>query len=109
MLREGLTFAEVAQRTTGGTPIDLGIVEQATMLQELSEATFTTAEGQVSAPVQSPLGWHLLHVTEVEPAHVPTYEDIEEELRSDLAMNQAVDSAISITTQHEQDTPGAPP
>ncbi|WP_162912931.1 SurA N-terminal domain-containing protein [Rhodospirillaceae bacterium SYSU D60014] len=106
MLREGLAFAEVAQRTTGGAPIDLGTVERATMLQELSDAAFTPAEGQVSAPVQSPLGWHLLHVTEVEPAHAPTFEELEEELRHDIAMNQAVDSIISIANQLEDELAG---
>ena len=106
MLREGLAFAEVAQRTTGGAPIDLGTVEQSTMLQELSEAAFATQEGQVSAPVQSPLGWHLLHVTGVEPAHVPTFEELEGRLRQEIAMNQAVDSIISIANQLEDELAG---
>lgn len=106
MLRQGTAFAEVAQRTTGNAPIDLGTVERSAILQDLADAAFATPEGHVSAPVKSPLGWHLLHVLEVEPAHKPSFEEVRDKLRQDIAMDQAVDAVIDLTNQLEDSLAG---
>lgn len=106
MLRDGVAFAEVARRTTGGEPVDLGTVERAGMLQELAEGAFATPEGQVSEPVESPLGWHLLHVIEVQDAHAPSFEEVRDRLREDIAMDRAVETVIELANAFEDELAG---
>lgn len=106
MLRDGVAFAEVARRTTGGEPVDLGTVERAGMLQELAEGAFATPEGQVSEPVESPLGWHLLHVIEVQDAHAPSFEEVRDRLREDVAMDRAVETVIELANAFEDELAG---
>ncbi|RMD63617.1 MAG: hypothetical protein D6826_04485 [Alphaproteobacteria bacterium] len=98
-LKEGITFEAVAQDYTGQPPVDLGLVTREDLPADLGAAAFALATGQFSDPVQSPLGWHILHVAEIEPAKEATLAEVREDLRRDLALSRAVDSLVSIANQ----------
>ena len=68
-------------------------------LPEIAAAAFALAEGGVSKPVESPLGWHILQVTAIEPGLEPSFERVHDELAEDLAMRSAVDSIVSIANE----------
>ncbi|MGF1609469.1 MAG: peptidyl-prolyl cis-trans isomerase [Kiloniellales bacterium] len=108
----GADFASVAASATGGAPLDLGTFareELAGEFPDLAEAAFRTPAGEVSQPVKSGFGWHLLHVIAVEPGHDPTFQDVRDELEHDIAMRQAIDSMISIANQLDDElASGAP-
>ncbi|MHA1600566.1 MAG: SurA N-terminal domain-containing protein [Alphaproteobacteria bacterium] len=98
-LKGGTTFAAAAEAATGQPPVDLGAVEKDDLPPELADATFAAAPDAVTAPVQSPLGWHIVKVTSVEPGRERSFEDVRDELAQDVGMRLAVDSMISIANQ----------
>ncbi len=102
----GASFATVAEEMTGEPPVELGAMERDLLPAELAEAAFALAEGAVSEPVESVLGWHILRVVEVEPRQEPTFEELREELAKDVAMEMAIDSMASIANQLDDELGG---
>jgi peptidyl-prolyl cis-trans isomerase D len=102
-LAEGGDFAAVVEEVTGRAPVDLGEVTQDDLPGELSAAVFALDESQVSAPVQSALGWHVLKVSTIEPAKEADFEEHRDELRKDIATAEAVDVLIGIANQFDEE------
>ncbi len=97
-------FAAVAARAeaAGGQATQLGALDRAGLpVPELAEAAFSLAPGAVSAPVQSPFGWHLLRVTGVEPGQSHPLQAVRDELRAALAQERAADLAFERANQVE--------
>lgn len=67
---------------------DLGEVptEGSGFVPEFETAMNTLAVGQVSAPVKSSFGFHVIKVTAVKPAGTQTFEEVKEELKQGLVM-----------------------
>lgn len=105
-LAEGADLAAVAAEAGGSGPVDLGLVDRRSILPELAEAAFATPLGQVSQPVESPLGWHILRVEAVEPGSTRAFEEVREELRRELARAEAVDDVIGLANQFEDSLAG---
>lgn len=82
------TFADAARAhsvsPTAAAGGDLGWVAYGTRLpRELSDAAFALKPGEISPPVASRFGVHLLTVTEVQPGDL-SLEDVREEVLADL-------------------------
>ncbi|MGH6883021.1 MAG: peptidyl-prolyl cis-trans isomerase [Hypericibacter sp.] len=99
-LAAGGDFAQVAQELTGAPPVPLGKLEKSsfvTDLQALTDAAFATDAGKTAGPVQTPLGWHVIHVLTIEPEVKSTFEQarpqLEKELVKELAINKMIDTA----------------
>ncbi|MFQ5775051.1 MAG: peptidyl-prolyl cis-trans isomerase [Kiloniellaceae bacterium] len=105
-LKGGADFATVAQELAGQPPVDLGLLERDGLPPELAEPAFALEENGVSGPLKSPLGWHILRVTKIEPQKEPTFEDVREDLTRDMAMSRAVDSMVSIANQLDDELAG---
>lgn len=63
---------------------DLGFFGRGELVPEFENVAFTLAAGQVSAPVQTQFGWHLIKVAEHRPATPATLEAVKEDIRSAL-------------------------
>ncbi|QEX22304.1 peptidylprolyl isomerase [Hypericibacter adhaerens] len=99
-LAAGADFAQVAQDMTGAAPVPLGKIEKSgfvTDLQPLTDAAFATDAGQTAGPIQTPLGWHVIHVLSIEPEQKSTFEEarpqLQQELVKELAINKMIDTA----------------
>jgi peptidyl-prolyl cis-trans isomerase D len=90
------TAAITAQaEAASGQFSDLGIVDRAGLpLPALTEAGFALALGGVSAPVESPFGWHVLRVTSIEAGVTRPIDAVREELRLEIAAEKAADTAF---------------
>lgn len=95
----GADFNEIATEVTGSAGIDLGVMEQADLLPELQDSVFGMENAGVVAPVQSPLGWHIVSVLEISPAREALFEEVEEQIKKDAALRIATDEIISIANQ----------
>ncbi len=74
---------------------DLGVLDRASLpLPALAEAGFALAPGGVSAPVQSPFGWHVLRAASVEAGATRPLDEVRDELRLELATEKAADAAF---------------
>ncbi len=98
-LNGGADFAAVARELTGEGPIDLGTLEKEALPTELADAAFSIEAEAASAPVESPLGWHILRILKVEPGSEPTFAEVREQLALDTAMDMAVENRDSIANQ----------
>ncbi len=61
-----ISFEEAAKKSSkcpsGSKGGDLGYFGRGAMVKEFEEAAFSTAKGNVSAPVKTQFGWHLIKV-----------------------------------------------
>lgn len=103
----GTPFADAAQEIAGQTPIDLGeVVREELGIEALETAVFETAEGGVSAPARSPLGWHVVHVGSVVPGSVRPFEEVADELRRELALELARDDIVDLANRLDDELGG---
>ncbi len=68
-------------------------------LAELGDAAFALGKGTVSEPVQTPLGWHVLTVTDVTPAAERPFAQVREQLQADARRELAVDLVFEATNR----------
>ena len=93
-LQSGADFAQLANEysddtgsaTAGG---DLGFTRGDTFPIEFEEALFTLQLNQVSSPVETESGYHLIKATEIKFAEKPDYEDRKEVLMQRLQLDEA--------------------
>ena len=101
-LAAGGDFAQVAQEMTGVPPVPLGKLEKSgfvTDLQALADAAFSTDAGKTAGPIQTPLGWHVIHVLSVEPEVKSTFEQARPQLETELVQEQAINKMIDTANQ----------
>lgn len=96
-------FVAVVEEVTGRAPVDLGSVARDDLPAGLAEAVFALGDGQVSAPVQSALGWHVVKVSAIEPAREAVFEEHRDALRQEIATAEAVDVLIGIANQFDEE------
>lgn len=76
---------DVRSRQTGG---NLGWVSHERMLASFMEAVEQTAQGQISGPVRTKLGWHLVRVIEKRPGYTAPWQECQEEIRAAVENEQ---------------------
>ncbi len=94
-INAGKTFAEVATQSSddigskaaGG---DLGWIESGSMEPAFEAALFALEAGQVSAPVRSAQGYHLIEAREIRPAALRSFDDVRAELDAELVEDRRV-------------------
>lgn len=91
--QKGEDFAELARELSEGPSApnggDLGWFGRGAMVPEFETAAFATPKGQVSAPVRTQFGWHIVKVEDRKEADIKTIEDAKDEIRQTLAEEKA--------------------
>ncbi|BBP46057.1 peptidylprolyl isomerase [Thiosulfatimonas sediminis] len=90
----GEDFAELAKTfsqdpgsaTSGG---DLGSFEQGMMVPEFDEAVFSMQAGQVSEPIKTEFGYHLIKLDAIMPRAVKALAEVRDEVLADYQNQQA--------------------
>lgn len=104
-----LDDAVAAADGVAATVIPLDWTTRDTMLPQLGEAGFALPEGGVSAPVETPFGWHVLAVTGIRPAGTRGFEEVRDELAAELKLDRALDHVFEVANEFEDalaaDTP----
>ena len=100
-LDEGADFAELAkEKSTGPSGPgggDLGWFGLGAMVPEFEAAIVTLEPGQVSDPVKTQFGWHVISLNEKRQSKAPEFESVREELASQLQQD-AVEAQIEKLT-----------
>lgn len=89
MARGGQDFAALAQqysedegtKAQGGA---LGAFPRQAMVQPFADAAFALQPGQISEPVRTRFGWHLIKVEKVNEGRTRSFEEAQAEIRSQL-------------------------
>ncbi len=92
-------FADVAQarssdvgsRDKGG---ELGWAIPSNFVQSFADAALTLSKGQVSAPVQTQFGWHIIQLEDTRELKIPTFDEIKPNLNKQL-QQQAIQKHIA--------------
>jgi peptidyl-prolyl cis-trans isomerase D len=103
MLREGISFAKVANDLVGldETLLNLGEMTRDQMLPEMADAAFALEKDKFSEAVESPLGWHIIEVTDIKAGSEPAFADIRDRLIADYAYDKAIDSLFDLSNKLE--------
>ena len=85
----GEEFAALAQELSqdpgsSGQGGDLGLIEQGLMDPAFDKAAFGLEAGQLSEPVRSQFGYHLIEVTVIEPGATKPFEEVKDQLVVEL-------------------------
>ncbi|MCO6441800.1 MAG: SurA N-terminal domain-containing protein [Nitrococcus mobilis] len=91
---QGASFAELARRESqdvgsarqGG---DLGFVRQGEMAKAIDEAAFKLPIDEISKPIRSRFGWHLIEVTASRAGGVKPFSEVESQIRQELLKRQS--------------------
>jgi peptidyl-prolyl cis-trans isomerase C len=81
-VKKGEDFAKVAtelSKDPGGEGGDLGWFTRDKMVPEFADAAFKLEPGQVSDPVKSQFGWHVIKVEEKRMKTFPTFEQVKDQ------------------------------
>lgn len=85
-------FAELAKRKGEGASAadggDLGYFKRGVMLPEFERAAFALKVGEVSDPVRTDFGWHIIKLEERRAVPVKSYEEMQATLREKLRTSQ---------------------
>jgi len=91
-LQEGEDFATLAkafsQGPSGAKGGDLGYFRRGEMVKPFEEAAFALKPGEVSDPVESRFGYHLIKLIERKPETTIPYEDIKERIEQYLKQDK---------------------
>lgn len=99
----GKKFVEVAKARSkapdaaGGG--EIGWIKHGTIFTPVEDAAFALKPGQVSEPVRSPIGWHLVLVEERREPGSPTFEQAKSRIVKTLAEERASDRVTKLLEQ----------
>ena len=72
---------EPGAKESGG---DLGFFAKDRMVPEFADAAFTQKPGDISAPVKTQFGWHVIKVSEKKPAGTVPFEEVKDQIAAYL-------------------------
>jgi len=98
-LKEGAKFDELAKALSldpGSAQVGglLGWFPKGMMVKPFEDAVVAATVGEVTGPIQSPFGWHLIMVNETRMRAAPPLEDVREEIEKEVR-SQTLDNAIA--------------
>ncbi|MEM7192258.1 MAG: peptidylprolyl isomerase [Pseudomonadota bacterium] len=91
-LEKGADFAELAKaksKDTNAVGGDLGYFSKGQMLKPFEDAAFALDVGQISDPVKTSFGWHIIEVQEKRDQKLPSFEDVKDPIMSQLVVRKA--------------------
>lgn len=104
LAREGKNFAELAKKYSEGPTRDkggyLGTFKKEDMVKPFADVAFSLKAGEISEPVRTRFGWHIIKVEKVNKASTTSFDDakksIQKKLSEDMAKSLAYDDAETV-------------
>jgi len=88
---------------------DLGLLNRREIPHELGDVAFELPVGQLSQPIKTPFGWHLLKIAKIEPAATQSFEEARPQLEAEMKLQDASDRLDKIGTQADDGLAGGAP
>lgn len=60
----------------------IGLISRGQTVPEFESKAYSMNKGQVSEPVKSQFGWHLIRINEIKPRKVPTFDQAKQEIEN---------------------------
>lgn len=88
-LKGGADFEELAKEKstgpTGETGGDLGFFKRGEMVKPFADAAFALEPGQISDPVKTQFGWHVIKAEGRRKSQTPSFDEVRDQLEADVA------------------------
>lgn len=89
-VKAGAAFEKLAKekstdKGSGANGGELGWFTKDKMVPEFAEAAYVLKKGEISGPVKSPFGYHIIKVEDRRALQVPSFEEMKESLQAELA------------------------
>ncbi|CAN0587607.1 unnamed protein product, partial [Ectocarpus sp. 12 AP-2014] len=101
-LQDGADFAEVAKTSSTGpsgpSGGELGWFSAGQMVPEFQTAVQDMEVGDISEPVQTQFGWHVIKLNETRIPEAPSLDEVRGEIVSELEA-QAIEDHVSALTE----------
>ncbi len=98
-VKGGEDFAKVANevsKDTAGDGGDLGWFTKDRMVPEFSEAAFKLKEGEISDPVKTQFGWHVIKIEGIRTKTFPPFEQLKEQAAHFVAQKAESEEVASL-------------
>lgn len=102
-IKEGKTFEAVAKEVLGleQDSLLLGDLTKEELPEELRDSVFALEKDGISDPIQSMLGWHIVRVSTITEAENPSFDEVKDQLRDELATEMSADELYAISNDVE--------
>ncbi len=89
----GKPLQNAVRDVTGSTEhyLDVQTYEREGLIENVADIVFSLEPGNVAEPVQTPLGWHVIKVTEIEPSGQIPFAEIKEDIRKEQKQTVVAD------------------
>lgn len=103
LLKEGKNFSDVAKtsKVTNKDSLSLGKVERSALIENAADTVFSLPSGGSTAPIKSPFGWHIFHVSAIHAPSVAPLEEVRSALEKDMKQHAAADAQSQIANRLE--------
>lgn len=103
----GEDFSDVAREASDDTGSasrggELGEVARGDMVETFEERAFSLEPGELSEPVRTRFGYHLIQVDQVRGGATRSFEDVQDELREELAMERVSNAFFDAANRLDQ-------
>ncbi len=100
LVKEGKDLAAIA-KALNRQVIDLGNVEESDLPAPLGARVFAQAPGRVAPSIHTDLGWHVVQVGAVTPAHNRSLAEVRGQIEQDLRAEKAGDLLADLSNKVE--------
>lgn len=115
-IKKGGDFAELAksksQDSSAGEGGDLGYFTQDQMVPEFADVAFKMEKGQVSDPVKTQFGWHIIKVEDKRDRQIPPFEKVKDQIEQFVMRRTQTEILAKLrqgATIERLDQPAGPP
>lgn len=86
----GMSFEDLGkERGLSASDVDLGLVTKSSLAPAVGEAAFALAAGEISQPIQGPLGTSIIKVDKIEPGKEADYASAAGDIKREIATERA--------------------
>jgi len=111
-VKDGEDFAKVATEVSkdpGAQGGDLGWFTKDRMVKEFADAAFKLQKGQVSDPVKSQFGWHIIKVEDIRTKEFPPFDQVKDQISGYVAQKAQTELILSLRKAAKIERTEAPP
>lgn len=99
LARSGKDFGKLAEKYSEGpsapTGGALGTFSRGQMVKPFEDAVFTMKDGEISEPIRTRFGLHIIKLNKLDEARIPAFEEVKGQIMTKLAEDQAADKVTA--------------
>ncbi len=105
-IEDGAKFEDVAREMSEGPSAskggDLGYVEKGRFHPKFEETALSLKPGELSGPVQTPFGFHIIRLVDVKEPNDQSFEDVKDEIRKQIMPRKRQEAFEAFMTSLKQ-------